>query len=415
VIVKRLAIAFWLALWPLGLAQSADPAPAPENGALGIFEQRLLPILQAKRPSSCTECHLSGVELKNYLHPDQATTFASLVKAGLIDVKRPDKSKILAFIQRKSDQPNLITDKVRQQEYEAFRAWIHAAVTEPQLLAGKSNEELGSTLPVEVIRHARKDRVLTSFIENIWSEVARCTGCHSPDQNQKQVKEFGKQVSWITHGNPRATMEYLLDAGLIDTDLPDESILLLKPTMQVEHGGGQKMMIGDRSYRQFLRFIQDYAATVTGKYQTTDALPALADEVSVATSMKNGMWFKLTDVPAELDKKLLRVDLFRRDGDGWSKSRWATADRAVAGKSQIWQQTLSLTAMRGSKRAEEINRDDRLPAGEYLVKVYVDATGKLAKDDQSELGAEDLRGAVVLSSSWGRGYGNMTVARFPKP
>ena len=36
--------------------------------------------------------------------------------------------------------------------------------------------------------------------------------------------------------------------------------------MQVEHGGGQKMVIGDRTYKQFRRFIDDYASIVQGKY-----------------------------------------------------------------------------------------------------------------------------------------------------
>ena len=45
-----------------------------EHTSLAIFERRILPILNAQRPSSCAECHLSGVDLKDYIRPDQATT-----------------------------------------------------------------------------------------------------------------------------------------------------------------------------------------------------------------------------------------------------------------------------------------------------------------------------------------------------
>lgn len=47
--------------------------------ALDIFEKRILPIFHAQRPSSCAECHLGGVDLKNYIHPEQEKTFAALV------------------------------------------------------------------------------------------------------------------------------------------------------------------------------------------------------------------------------------------------------------------------------------------------------------------------------------------------
>ena len=114
-----------------------DAAKGNENESLTIFQQRILPIFQSPKPSSCAECHLSGVDLKDYIREDQQQTFASLVAAGMVDVKAPDKSKILAFIRRAPEKPSLIGEKTRKLEYEAFRAWIRAAVEDPQLLAAK--------------------------------------------------------------------------------------------------------------------------------------------------------------------------------------------------------------------------------------------------------------------------------------
>ena len=71
-------------------------------------------------------------------------------------------------------------------------------------------------------------------------------------------------------------------------------MLLLKPTLQAEHGGGQKMVIGDRSYKQFRRFIDDYAATVNGKYRTAAELPQPGDEAAAVTDI----WLKIEGVPA---------------------------------------------------------------------------------------------------------------------
>jgi hypothetical protein len=331
----------------------------------------------------------------------------------LVDVDQPDRSKLLTFISRKPEKPNLVTERVRQQEFEAFQAWIRAAAKDPKLAAARTADtSLGPDLPIEVVRHARRDRILASFIESIWSEVGRCAACHSPDRNQKQVAEHGEQVSWIKLGDPAATLAYMLEAGLIDLDEPDQSLLLLKPTNQVEHGGGQKMLVGDRTYKQFRRFFEDYAATAQGAYRTADELPPLADEVSQVVDV----WFKLEEVPERFDKMLLAVDLYRWDDSRgtWSRDRWATADRAVFGQGRLWQQHISLTAPRDAQRAQDLAGQQTLPPGKYLIKIYVDQKDRLRNEYPAELGPEELVGQIEVSSRWPSGYGSMTVARYPQ-
>lgn len=395
---------------PSSLVESHDESPqfTINDSSLAIFEKRILPIFQSAKPSSCAECHLSGVDLKEYIRPTQQQTFASLVSAGLIDVTKPDESKILTFISRRPEQPGLVSDEIRQVEFEAFRAWVRAAVSDSTLIADKDVQQIGPQLSDEVIRHARKDRVLASFVENVWTEVGRCSACHSPDQNQKQVKEHGEQVSWITLRDPQATLNYMLEADLIDTDEPEKSLLLLKPTMQIKHGGGQKMVIGDRSYKQFRRFIDDYTAIVQNKYATSEQLPEQSNEVSVVTDI----WFKIEGVPAKYDKILLQVDLYPQTDSGWSEYRVATSDRPVFGGGNLWQHSLSLTAQRGTNWATQIAAV-KLPSGKYLAKLYIDQTGKLQKDFTAELNEQDFVGQVELESQWPAGYGNMTIVKFP--
>jgi hypothetical protein len=390
--------------------KTSDVVPAIEDGpSLAIFEKRILPIFQATKPSSCAECHLSGVDLKQYIRPTQAETFASLVSAGLIDVKQPDESKLLKFIKREPNKPSLVSAQVRQEELAAFQAWIQAAVAAPNLLSLKSSADIGPELPAEVIRHARRDRVLASFIENIWNEVGRCAACHSPDRNQKHVKEHGEQVSWITLSDPAATLEHMLAAGLIDADRPDQSLILRKPTLQVKHGGGQKMVVGDRSYKQFRRFIDDYSATVHGKYAKPDQIPTENDEVSITTDI----WLKIEGVPAKFDKKLLQVDLYQQTDNDWSIHRVATSDRPVYGAQNLWQHSLSLTAPRDSSAKKEMLKQ-QLPKGRYLAKIYVDQNGKLQSDYTLELDQSDLVGQLEFESNWPAGYGRMTVIKFPQ-
>jgi hypothetical protein len=128
------------------------------------------------------------------------------------------------------------------------------------------------------------------------------------------------------------------------------------------------------------------------------------------------IWLKLTDVPASLDKLLLRADVHRWDDaiGGWSPDRWAVGDRAVAGERQLWQQHLSLTAPRGSSRAGELGRQNRLPPGRYLLRVYVDRQRRAEKEYPFELGEAEFVGQVEIRADWRTGYGSMTVARFPE-
>jgi hypothetical protein len=77
------------------VAISAPDEPTPQQ----VFDKRILPIFKSPDPSSCVQCHLAGVDLKNYILPSHEQTFVSLRDHGLIDLDRPEKSKILALIQ----------------------------------------------------------------------------------------------------------------------------------------------------------------------------------------------------------------------------------------------------------------------------------------------------------------------------
>ncbi|MGC3967006.1 MAG: hypothetical protein QM775_06430 [Pirellulales bacterium] len=255
---------------------ASSVAAEPASSSADFFTRRILPIARAQRASSCTECHFAGVEIGQYVLDDEAATFAALRAAGLIDVEQPGNSKLLQFIRRKPEREDPVLAKVRAEESAAFGEWITAAASNPALLNAKTDSSpIGTQLPPEVVRHARSDRLLASFIENIWVEMERCINCHSPERNQRFVKEHGPQVSWLVPRDPQATMKYLADEGLIDVDAPEKSLLLLKPLGVVEHAGHVKFAVGSRTDRQFRRFLNDYAATVQARYRSAGELPAL--------------------------------------------------------------------------------------------------------------------------------------------
>lgn len=380
------------------------------DDSLQVFERRILPILNSKKPSSCSECHLSGVDLKDYIRPNQAETFAALRTAGLIDVKSPDKSKLLEFIARAPKQPGLIKPEVRQAEHDAFQAWIKAAVADPKLLAAKTDQKVGPAISNEVIRHSRQDRILQSFEENIWLEAGRCAGCHSPDLNAEQVKKHGEQMSWMVPGDAEGTLRTLLENELVDLKDPEKSLLIAKPTMQVKHGGGQKMVIGDRSYQQFMAFLTDYAASANGQYRKADELPTPSASVVAATDA----WLKITDIPDEYSQLVLRAEAYPAEGDGWAKNPLVVGDRSIAGDRHLWQQHMSLSLQRGSEVAQKIAKasknERKIPGGKFLLKIWVATAEEFAAGTVNEQGRAF---ETTFTTQWPGGYGNMTVVKFP--
>lgn len=374
-----------------------------------------MPIFKSPNPSSCTECHLAGVDLKNYILPSHEKTFLSLRDQGLIDLDAPADSKILRLIAMgggTNQGAALISAKVRDAEYAAFTEWIKASSNDPKLRNAPKlqSAELGKpTRPNEVIRHARMDRVLVSFEENVWSQRFRCSGCHSAkgSENKKLVEEHGEDVTWMKETG-EATMKYLVGSDNVNEEKPDRSRLLLKPLNEVKHGGGQKMMSGDMTYKAFRTFLEDYANTVKDRYATASSLPK---SKATPATFDTQIWLKITNTPPEWAERLLQVNVhaWNAEKNAWEAEPIATSDRGVWGKGKLWQHSLVLLAAKDSAQAKQWRTSKpSLPPGRYLVKTYVDANERLKREWQSMLGESEYVGEAVLETKWPSGYGRMT-------
>jgi hypothetical protein len=392
--------------------------PAPQEASpQEVFERRILPIFKSPNPSSCTQCHLAGVDLKNYILPSSEKTFLSLRDQGLIDLDQPEQSKILHLIQMgEKDSPGaaLIHEKTRRLEYEAFSEWIKASCRDPKLRAAPPlapGERAGPPRPAEVIRHDRKDHLLASFERTVWAMRFRCMSCHieGTPENDKLRREHGDRVAWIKAAGPEATMSYLLASRLIDRGEPEKSLLLQKPLGAVKHGGGRKLLPGDQGYQAFRAWLEDCANTVGDKYATAADLPP---EQGGPDRFGTDVWLKLANTPPQWGDRLLQVNLYAWDAarNAWEGEPIASSDRGVWGQGKLWQHNLTLLAAPGSERARKWRQGRAaLPPGRYLVRVYVDVDGRLAKDWQATLGETDYAGQAEVTSRWPAGYGSMTA------
>ncbi len=403
-------------LFLIGLiACSTSSADESGTSAAEIYQRRIVPLLRSEQASSCTECHFSHVELKDYLSEDPAETFAALRQAGLIDVNHPDHSKLLRFIARKPDSSNPLIEKVRQQEYTALKAWIQAAVKDPALLRARSRKRLGTELPLEVIRHARRDRVLKSFIDNIWSEIGRCVNCHSPELNRNKIKRFGKEyvdgISWVIPHDPAATLERLVEDGDIDLDNPEQSMLLTKPAGLEDHGGGPKFLVGSPSYKKFLAFLTDYAAIRQGAYRAATDLPQPPDLLFLPTKQ----FLRITNLPENLGKRApLQVDLFRwnRKTRHWDPEPIASLFGPVNAKDHLFMGMADLLVPADSPHLKEIRKHPRIPPGPLLGKVYIDRKGRTARDPEFRLNTTRPVAQFEIQGPWPDGFRKPYVVRF---
>src|SRR5262245_52504566 len=400
-----------VALTALGGVVAADDA-------LGLFEQRIMPIFRSPQPSSCVQCHLASVDLKSYILPSAEKTFDSLRDQGLVDLKSPEQSKILKLIQMGEQHldrgAKLIHAKTRQAEYEAFLAWIKACSADSGLCAlpRLAAEDLAKPdKPDAVIRHNRKDRLLDSFVRNVWSQRMRCFPCHTPfeldavsqqhpkaRETHKQFEDqFGQRMNFFKE-TPEATLRQLIVSSrkpakghlpVINMDEPTKSLLVLKPLAKVPekdasgqfekptyaepvtHGGGRKMFPDDQTYKSFVSWLQDYARVVRDEYSSPGDLP-------LDNWYPTNQVLRLTEAP-ESWPALTGVQLFvyawNGDKSAWEQAPMAFTQGPVTPRHLVFG-TLFLIVDKG--KAPKLDSEKAaLAPGRYLVKAYVDLQHRL--------------------------------------
>lgn len=441
-----LFFAITAALGEFACAQQVDTSD--KTNAEVIFGDRIMPIFRSPNPSSCVQCHLSSVDLKDYILPSSDKTFVSLRDQGLIDLDNPPQSKILTLISmgdRDGDEKaNMIHKKMRDAEFDAFSKWIESCCADQRLrdLPSLDKSELAKPSSAdEVIRHARKSRIVNSFVRNVWSQRMRCFPCHTPHEigpNQKAAKEkfelwndqFGDKML-IFKETPEQTMDYLIQQS-VDTDtneMPllnlehsEKSLLVLKPTSKIPpqvdgkrsptytepiyHGGGLKMHKDDHSYKLFIAWINDYANITHGNYKSVADLPGdnwfpTNRVLRIADISKD--WVVGTPVQVFLYPKI--------------ESETGVSDQPIA----FMQGTITpryfvngpLILLAPTDPVEFNNwksSNSRLPAGTYVAKVFVDTNDVIKDNPTALLDHASYAGKLEFRfEKWENGFPNAQV------
>jgi hypothetical protein len=259
--------------------QLAPGEAACEVQPTRTFRERIEPLLTDERPTSCNQCHLSGVDLSAFARETPCKTWACLTDRGLVSSADPADSKILGWILRASPDSDLITDDVIRAEHDAFLEWIEANAACPDACAGVEcgDPSQGPTcddgthdepppLPDEADTRGCSDAELEqAFYDDVYAWRGRCYPCHF-DTELEADRDAPRWLSAV--GNCQTgsavTLKRVLSLGLLNLQEPKQSLLLEKPLDDVgggvNHGGGAKFTPMDDAYDSFLRFIEHYSA-----------------------------------------------------------------------------------------------------------------------------------------------------------
>ena len=256
-----------------------DPAVeevCTEDGQTELYARYIEPLVTGGQPSSCNQCHLSGVDLSMYVQDTPCQSMACMVEQGMVDLEDPANSAVLAQILMADPESELIDGDVIQREYDGFLEWITWSAGCQDCVCGEiedpCNTGTSETPPTGVATplggSCTEDELAASFEVKVWPWRDRCSSCHTPEGSDQTE---GAPAPWMASGADSDaalyTMYTVIGGDYIDTASPADSLWLTKPLAGVvDHGGGDKFHdTSDEAYIDFLGWIEEYSACYTAE------------------------------------------------------------------------------------------------------------------------------------------------------
>lgn len=201
---------------------------------------------------------------------------ACLVADGLVNLDRPEASVLLSWIERAGGTGPLVTERMVLEEYTGFLEWIqHEAECRSceKEKCGKASEPLcgraednGNSFDQETDPLGCDRETLEAlFRGTVYRDRDRCIPCHFMEEEAavSRAPRFFTERGGCGVGS-LASMNAILDRGLVDLKKPAESLLILKPLAESDggavHEGGDKFLKeNDDHYDSFLYWVTRYA------------------------------------------------------------------------------------------------------------------------------------------------------------
>ena len=396
-----------LLLWIGGIAIACGSTELCAETPSEIYQRLIIPLIQSSKSSSCSECHLQGVHLDDFLTSDPKASFASLRARGWIDTERPSESKLLQFIEKKPENSTALMDQVRKSELEGISQWIHASVQDPESLSAPLPPLNDLKLDDKLMQHVRNDQVLSRFVDILWSQLERCANCHSPDRNAKQVEKHGGKMSWIVPNSPADTLRLLEERKLINFEKPSASLIKTKAIGKDEHGGGVKFPEQGHTDRQWGLFLSDYAAIKQDLYSNSKEIPAF-DPIR---TWRTGLHLRVKELPSLPAGTYAVVLMHRIASDGTvSKEPSAFGEGRISKDGTSWGTSLKVVEPSHLRRSRDVVEwSTLLPSGRYQLRWTPVEDSDAAPE---KVLAWPHTGQIEIDSLWKSGHSDAKTITF---
>ncbi len=164
-----------------GDAADGPAATCNEDELSEMYTRYVEPFVSGAVASSCSSCHMTGIDIGLFAQDTPCQTMACMVEMGAVDLQDPDQSDLLAQIMM--GDPNSSVFDV-DEEHAAMLEWIewsascHGEVcgtTETACTSGTGASSTG----VSPIGDCSEDDLLVVFWDSVIRDRGRCVTCHS--------------------------------------------------------------------------------------------------------------------------------------------------------------------------------------------------------------------------------------------
>ena len=228
------------------------------------------PFVSGAVSTSCSQCHLTGIDITMYAQDTPCETFACMIDAGTVNLDDPAGSVLLGQIAM-GDPDSSVFDV--SQEHAAMLEWIQWSAKCHTEVCGEVESPCTSgtgaaSTGISPIGDCSEGELEAVFWDAVIIDRARCNVCHSEwaqeagtfgacstdedcEHNQECLEDLCRkpgpyyapnffeggegEMSWAVEADRQLglnTMYNVLALGFVDVDSPLDSSLLTKPLLE---------------------------------------------------------------------------------------------------------------------------------------------------------------------------------------
>ncbi len=260
---------------PVGTGESGGtgtgtPANCNEDELSELYTRYVEPFVSGTLPTSCSECHMTGIDMSMYAQDTACDTMACMMGQGVVDLDNPEGSALLSMIDMGDPNSSVFDVSV---EHQAMLEWIDWSAQCHQQVCGDidspCDQNSGATSTgTNPIGDCSEEDLLATFWNTVIVDRGRCLTCHSDwgqsegtfgacqDVSDCQFEQICVDGSCLAPGPAMAphffegvdgmldwnnpdhrtqglnTMYNVVALGLVDIENPADSSLITKPLLE---------------------------------------------------------------------------------------------------------------------------------------------------------------------------------------